>query len=87
MLALCEVVEYNMHMETKETKMILPSLLDTYTLTMENAKGYTGKEDDFFMWCHLCDEVEHLTGHGGLAAEKIVGDTMVAMKVWKRENL
>jgi len=76
-----------MHMETKEMKMILPSLLDTYTLAMEDGTGLRGDEGDYFMWCLLCDEVERLTGLGGLVVEEIVGDTMVAMKVWNRENL
>ena len=74
-------------METKETKMILPSLLDTYTLAMEDETGLRGDEGDYFMWCLLCDEVERLTGLGGRGVEEIVGDTMVAMKVWNRENL
>ena len=72
-------------METKEMKMILPSLLDTYTLAMEDGVG--GGEGDYLMWWILCDEVERLTGLGGLVVEEIVGDTMVAMKVWNRENL
>ena len=74
-------------METKEMKMILPSLLDTYTLAMEDGTGLRGDEGDYFMWCLLCAEVKRLTGSDGPTAEKIVGDTMVAMKVWDRENL
>jgi len=71
-------------MNTREIPMILPSLLDTYTLALED--GYASGENEFFMWCLLAGEVERLTGQSGLAAEKIVRDTMVAMKVWKREN-